>query len=362
MKIFQNRFSGKSILITGHSGFKGSWLGLCLKYFGARCYGLSDQKFLAGSIYARLANSLWEKEYFLDVRDPQSVKMALNEIRPDFVFHLAAQSLTGVGYSDPHLTFTTNVGGTSSILSALVEYDDPVVVVMITSDKVYQNKEWLYGYRENDTKWGEDPYSASKSCAELTIESYQKAFFLRKTRIRVASARAGNVVGGGDIAVGRLIPDCVACWSDKKPVVIKSPNATRPWQHVLEPIGGYLRLALAMHENGELAGESYNFGPSADDTVSVREFAEKFKSLWSGWSEIKIEDSDRGFKEATLLSLNCEKARQELGWRSTISWEECLQLTCEWYETSSRAIASQEDLEILTDSQIQSFFSRAKYA
>ena len=258
----KNYFKDKTVLVTGHTGFKGSWLISWLNQLGANVIGVSLDPPTEISHFnvAKMTNDIIDLR--IDIRDFSALEKAIVEAQPDFVFHLAAQALVRSSYNSPIETWQTNVLGTLHILESLRKLDKPCVAVLITSDKCYDNVEWVWGYRENDAMGGPDPYSASKGAAELVIRSHIKSFFLKgESQIRIASARAGNVIGGGDWATDRIVPDCIQAWSQQKTVLLRNPHSTRPWQHVLEPLGGYLTLAAALNENPRLHGESFILAP-----------------------------------------------------------------------------------------------------
>ena len=330
--ILFNVFENKTILITGHTGFKGSWLAIWLKLLGAHVVGLS--KGLTGNP-SNFGVSRVEKKtenFFEDIRNLNAVEKIIRDVKPDFIFHLAAQALVSQSYKDPLKTFSTNAIGTANILHCLLCLEKPVVCVMITSDKVYDNIEWPWGYRETDALGGKDPYSASKGMAELAIRSYLGSFLTRsKNNIKLGIARAGNVIGGGDWAEDRIVPDCVKAWAHCKKVNIRNPNATRPWQHVLEPLSGYLTLASALFR-GKVHGEAFNFGPSNVESNSVKNLIVEMSKHWKNvkWENLSKEKDD--FHEAALLKLNCDKAYSDLNWVPVLRFEENIQLTVEWYK------------------------------
>jgi len=330
--MFNNIYQDKKVLVTGNTGFKGSWLSIWLLMLGAKVYGLSNGIPTEPSNFnaAKLKNRITYIEK--DIRSLYDVKQIINEIKPDFVFHLAAQPLVRLSYNDPTLTIETNVIGTMNVLEALRQVNHRCTAIMITSDKCYDNVEWTWGYREMDALGGKDPYSASKGAAELVIKTYAHSFFnTTESNVKVASVRAGNVIGGGDWAQDRIVPDCVRAWSNEDKVQVRNLAATRPWQHVLEPLSGYLLMGQRLFENPELNGEPFNFGPNADQNYTVGDLIYEMRNYWSGADVEVISDPDNQKKEATLLKLCCDKALHFLSWKPTLNFQETVQFTVEWY-------------------------------
>ncbi len=325
-------FQGRTVLLTGHTGFKGSWLAAWLVELGAKVVGVARDVPTQPSHFeaARLSDVLTDLR--LDLRDPDAVDEAVREAEPDFVFHLAAQALVRRAYSDPIETYGTNVMGTIHLLEALRKLEKPCVAVLITSDKCYDNVEWSWGYRETDRLGGSDPYSGSKGAAELAIRSYVRSFFSDDScPVRLAIGRAGNVIGGGDWAADRIVPDCVRCWSADEVVPLRNPTSTRPWQHVLEPLGGYLTLASALSESRELHGEAFNFGPASAEDHTVSDLV---RQMGEHWDSVRWEDASEpedGRHEAGLLKLNCDKALHRLGWHAVLGFADTVRFTAEWY-------------------------------
>jgi CDP-glucose 4,6-dehydratase len=325
-------FNGSKVLITGHTGFKGSWLSLWLKKLGAHVSGISIDVHSDASNFIASKLSDHIDDYRLDIRDSKAIKHAIKKIQPDFVFHLAAQSLVRPSYEEPLITMTTNAIGSANILDALRSLNKKVVAIMITSDKAYDNVEWVWGYKETDRLGGKDPYSASKAMAELAIRSYVESFFNNPdSNVRVGITRAGNVIGGGDWAIDRIVPDCMKAWSHNKIVDIRSPNATRPWQHVLEPLSGYLALAESLETSIKHHGEAYNFGPSTSQNFPVSALINEMSKHWDQVKWNDISNSKEHLHEAKLLKLNCDKALYELDWRPTLKFEETVKMTVDWY-------------------------------
>ena len=330
-KMFGNFYKNKKILVTGNTGFKGSWLSAWLLMLGAKVCGFSKDIPTNPSNFKILKINNKIKHFVGDVRDLNKLKKVFKNFKPEIVFHLAAQPLVRKSYKDPLHTFETNVLGTINVLECIKDCSFVKSGIIITSDKAYRNQEWIWGYRENDLLGGEDPYSASKGCAELVINSYCNSYF--KNGPYVASARAGNVIGGGDWAEDRIVPDAVKAWIKNKPVVIRQPESTRPWQHVLEPLSGYLLLGKLLFKQGKnFNGQAYNFGPSNMDDHSVKDVLNCINKYWvnSGW---KIKKNHSTAKESVLLKLNCDKALNMLGWHSSFSFEETMKMTASWYKS-----------------------------
>ena len=358
MQIFKN-FNGKKILVTGHTGFKGTWLSIWLKQLGAKVHGVSFNIPSSPSHFteANLSNQI--EDHRLDIRDADSLAELVRKIQPDFVFHLAAQALVRPSYENPLETITTNALGTANLLDALRGLDKHVVAIMITSDKAYDNVEWVWGYRETDRLGGKDPYSASKGMAELVIRSYVDSFFNSPdSNVRVGITRAGNVIGGGDWAVDRIVPDCMEAWANGKTVDIRSPHATRPWQHVLEPLSGYLCLAENLYLDGQNHGEAYNFGPSADQNYSVSRLIDEMAKYWNQIKWNDVSENEGHVHEAGLLRLNCDKALSDLEWHSALQFEETVKMTVEWYKEYYQS--QNQSMYDFTISQIESYTKAAK--
>jgi CDP-glucose 4,6-dehydratase len=332
---FDGCYKAKRVLVTGHTGFKGSWLAAWLLQLGAEVHGLSLGMVTEPSLFEVLGLERRIHHQLGDIRDPEVLARLLKELRPDVVFHLAAQSIVHTSLLDPLATFSTNTMGTVNLLEGLRALETPCQVVVITSDKAYRNQEWEWGYRETDELGGRDPYSASKACAELVIRAYHASYFSQAgSPIRIASTRAGNVIGGGDWAVGRVVPDCIRAWSQGQAVEVRNPSATRPWQHVLEPLSGYLTLGCALVVGAPVAGESFNFGPASDVTAPVLDLIETLAEHWpfDGQEERIRVVPHADPNEARLLRLSCDKALVGLKWRPTLDLEQALALTARWYE------------------------------
>jgi len=330
--IFKNAYTNKTVIITGHTGFKGTWLASWLNHLGANVVGIALDPPTEPSHFSAIKLNDEINDLRIDIRDRFALESAIVDAEPDFVFHLAAQALVRSSYDDPIDTWNTNTMGTLHVLEALRKLKKKCAAVIITSDKCYDNVEWVWGYRESDSLGGPDPYSASKGAAELAIRSYIKSSFPRETsQIRIASARAGNVIGGGDWAIDRIVPDCVKAWSNDKLVELRNPFATRPWQHVLEPLSGYLSLAVGLSERPDLHGEPFNFGPQAEQNHSVSELVQEMALYWAKvrWKDVS-ESGDRPY-ESGLLKLNCDKALHYLNWYAVMGFEDTVRMTAEWY-------------------------------
>lgn len=331
--LFNEIFYNKTILITGHTGFKGSWLTIWLKLLGAKVVGVSVDLPSAPCNYVASQLSEIMANHHMDIRDADEIRELFQQVQPDFVFHLAAQALVRPSYENPLETLYTNAIGSANVLDALRNLEKQVVAVMITSDKAYDNVEWVWGYRESDRLGGKDPYSASKGMAELAIRTYIESFFnAAEDNVRIGITRAGNVIGGGDWAVDRIVPDCMRAWSGNDVVDIRSPWATRPWQHVLEPLSGYLALAAELYQCGDKHGEAYNFGPHAHQNHPVSGLIDEMAKHWDHVRWNDTSQSEEHLHEAGLLKLNCDKALFDLKWLPTLEFEETVRLTVEWYK------------------------------
>jgi CDP-glucose 4,6-dehydratase len=342
-------WSGKRVLLTGHTGFKGSWLTLWLHHLGATVAGLSLPPITHPSLFesARVAEVCCLSRMG-DIRDRAATAAVIRDFRPEIVLHLAAQPLVRASYREPVETFATNIQGTIHVLDALRGLAEVQVAVMITTDKVYRNREWERPYREEDTLGGADPYSASKAACELVIDAYRDSF-LRAQGVRLASARAGNVIGGGDWSEDRLIPDAVRAWQQGKVLEIRRPGAVRPWQHVLDPLAGYLLLAESLWHR-KVAEEAYNFGPPQDDAASVRAVIEQAREV-VGDAKVHYHQQLQGPHEAGLLLLESAKARSQLGYRSRLGLAEGVRRTLHWYQ----AQAAGDDARRLCEEDIREY-------
>lgn len=331
--MFNKIYKDKKVLITGHTGFKGSWLSMWLIKLGAHVIGVSKDIPTNPSMFEALDLSSKIKHYNEDIRNINQLReIVLNE-KPDFIFHLAAQAIVSTSYNDPIDTFTSNVNGTMNLLEILRHYQEKCVAILITSDKCYDNVEWIWGYKETDMIGGKDMYSGSKGAAELVIKSYFNSFFQKEHPVRLAIGRAGNVIGGGDWAKDRIVVDSILAWNNNKKVEIRSPKSTRPWQHVLEPLSGYLALGEQLYENLKLNGEPFNFGPKAEQNRTVVDLLTDMGKFWGFTNDNKAFEitGEVPFHEASLLKLNCDKALFHLKWESTLHYEETISFVSKWY-------------------------------
>ena len=330
--MFQNQFNGKRVLVTGHTGFKGSWLCLWLKMLGATVLGISKDIPTSPSHFETFALHDNFIDSRLDICDFEKLKGEILSFNPDFIFHLAAQALVKKSYFDPLETWRVNLMGSLSLLSVLPHIEKKCTVIMITSDKVYKNQEWAWGYRENDILGGLDPYSASKAATDMAIQSYSSSILRTSENISVAIARAGNVIGGGDWAEDRIVPDCIKSWCTNQKVILRSPKSTRPWQHVLEPLSGYLHLAVQLSKNNKLHGQSFNFGPQPTNDHSVEQLV---LEMAKHWPDANLVDQSRGYigpAEANLLKLVCDKANDILEWYPVWGFNDTAYETIKWYK------------------------------
>lgn len=346
--MFGDIYSGKRVFVTGHTGFKGSWLCLWLEMLGARVYGYALKPETQPSHYA-LA-SLYVESEIADIRNYGHLSAQIAEIKPHIVFHLAAQPFVRRSYTLPLETLNTNVIGTANVLEACRHVASIQAVVNITSDKCYENREWVWGYREKDPMGGHDPYSASKGCAELVIASWRNSFFPldqygRANQTLIASARAGNVIGGGDWGEDRLIPDIVRAVEANHPVIVRSPQAMRPWQHVLEPLSGYLLLGQKLLQGHKDFAEAWNFGPFDEGCISVEEIVRIFKSNWDAFTYEQQPSQDQPH-EAGVLKLDCSKAKLKLNWHPVWNAPLAIKKTADWYKKYylQNQIQSESDL------------------
>jgi CDP-glucose 4,6-dehydratase len=336
-KLFNNVFEGKTVLVTGHTGFKGSWLSIWLRELGAEVIGYAlkpyteKDNFVAAKVGSKIRNHIG------DIRDYDKLKGIFDEYQPELVFHMAAQPLVRLSYQQPKLTYDTNVGGTVNLLECCRLTDSVRVIINVTSDKCYENKEWVWGYRENDPVGGYDPYSSSKGCSEIITSAYRNSFFNvsehKQHNKSISSVRAGNVIGGGDWREDRLVPDCIRALMNNEPIGIRSPKSVRPWQYVLEPLSGYLLLASKMCENEEKYSGAWNFGPDYRSIITVEELV---RSLISYWGNGQYKDLSERLAhephEAKSLVLDISKATNLLNWRPTLTVNEAIEYAVNWYK------------------------------
>ena len=337
---FGGAFSGRTVLVTGHTGFKGAWLSLWLRELGANVVGYALAPNTKPSLFEQLGLAKLVDSRLGDVRDAALLEKILRETRPEIVFHLAAQPLVRLSYEQPAETFATNVSGTANLLDAVRHADSVRAVTVITTDKCYENRETDQAYREDDRLGGRDPYSASKACAELVVSSYRASFFsagaAKRHRASVSTARAGNVIGGGDWATDRLIPDCLRALAAGKPISVRNPKSVRPWQHVLEPLSGYLRLAALQLAEPEKYAEAWNFGPSEGDARTAADVADLVVRAWGSgcWSSPAADGPQP--HEAGLLRLDSTKARERLSWRPVYGVDEAVAKTVAWHRAAAQ--------------------------
>ena len=346
-------WNGKKVLVTGHSGFKGSWLTLLLKYLGAEVCGVSSS-ILNNNQELFLALNLDDSclSHDVDIRD-KNISKIFNDFKPEIVFHLAAQPLVRASYEIPFDTYDINVMGTLNILENIRKSPSVAASVMITTDKCYENKEWERGYKETDRLGGFDPYSSSKACAELLIKSFQNSY--ESESLAISSVRAGNVIGGGDLSADRLLPDIYRAIVSKQKIKLRNPMAIRPWQHVLEPLIGYLMVAEDLFESGHQNNDAWNFGPRASDIRTVAEIAKLFAEEW-GVDNIEEEKNSQHYHEANMLSLDSTKAYSKLNWQPIWNVEVAIKKTAEWYQDFEKKI----DILDKTNQQIQEYISAVK--
>jgi len=359
--MFNNIYKGKKILLTGHTGFKGTWLTKWLLNLGASVVGVSNKIPTIPSMFEIIGLEKKIKHLIIDIRNFDELNKVISKEKPDFIFHLAAQAIVSTSYKDPLDTISSNVMGTTNILESLRILKNNCTAVIITSDKVYNNIEQIWGYKENDQIGGKDVYSGSKGAAELIIKSYYNSFFkIENSNIRLAVARAGNVIGGGDWAKDRIVVDAISAWSRKESVEIRSPKATRPWQHVLEPLSGYLTLGMNLHKNRILNGECFNFGPMTKKDKTVEELIKDLSNYWHIGKNINpvLVNKTNDFYEANLLKLNCEKSQKLLNWYSSLDYENTIKFISDWYINFYNK--KKIDMNKITNNQILEYQKIAK--
>lgn len=350
MEVKPEFWRNKRVFLTGHTGFKGSWLSLWLQSMGADVHGYALLPPTNPNLFttANVGNGMADS-HVADIRDAEKLRKAMKEARPEIVFHLAAQPLVRYSYVLPVETYSVNVMGTVNLLEAVRATQSVKAVVNVTSDKCYENQEWVWGYRESEPMGGYDPYSSSKGCAELVTAAYRRSY-LDTAGIALASARAGNVIGGGDWADDRLIPDALRAISAERPVVIRNPHAVRPWQHVLEPLSGYLQLAQKLYEEGKAFAEGWNFGPSDEDAKPVQWIIENFARQWGDGASWQLDQAEHPH-EAHYLKLDCSKAKARLGWQPKWTLETTLEKIVAWHKAHRDGI----DMREFTLKQIVAF-------
>ena len=357
--MFNDFYEGKKVLVTGHTGFKGGWLCNWLISLGAEVSGISDEIPTQPSLFE--ISDLEQKidHHICDITDTSAFKALLNKINPDVIFHLAAQAIVSTSYDNPLDTINSNALGTANICDFLKDHSHPIICVLITSDKCYENVEWEFGYREDDRLGGKDIYSASKACAEILYSSYFHSFLKHNENVKVCSARAGNVIGGGDWAKDRIVVDMIKAWSAGDSVKIRSPKATRPWQHVLEPLSGYLHLGSCLSVNRSLNGQSFNFGPKSEQNRTVIELSndlfDRLVDFVPATVACEVIDN-KPFHEAGLLKLCCDKALMRLNWEANLPYEQCVDFISDWFG----AYLHNQDMSLITADQITRYCDLAK--
>lgn len=352
-----SHYQGRRVLVTGHTGFKGSWLCEWLLLLGAEVHGFSQPPPTKPALFEQLELGGRMKHRIGDVRDAAALRKVITEIRPDYIFHLAAQPLVRLSYEKPIETYEVNVMGTANLLESLRTADWPCAVVVVTSDKCYENREWIYGYRESDPLGGHDPYSSSKAMAELMTAAYRNSFF-KGHPVKIASARAGNVIGGGDWATDRIVPDCIRALQQKRSIPVRNRRATRPWQHVLEPLSGYLWLAAQVRaSSGTEFCSAFNFGPGHEANRAVAELVEQILRHWPGSWEDKTDP--KAVHEAQFLQLSSDKAHALLHWSPVWTFSSAVEQTTRWYEKVSKEPGSAARMTV---EQIRSYSEAATSA
>tara|TARA_B100001123_G_C15322402_1_gene1028390 strand:- start:1944 stop:3029 length:1086 start_codon:yes stop_codon:yes gene_type:complete len=346
--MFLDHYKDKKVLITGHTGFKGSWLTLWLNKLGAKIAGFSIDIPTNPSLFDSLNIENDIDHNIGDILDIDSLSKVFDSFQPEIIFHLAAQPIVSESIKNPIDTYKTNIIGSANILECIRHSNSLKSAVMITSDKCYENVEWEYGYREIDSLGGKDPYSASKAGAEIIFSSYFRSFLKENETLGICTARAGNVIGGGDWAVDRIVPDTIKSWTSNVPAILRNPGSTRPWQHVLEPLSGYLLLAHKLYNNhSSINGSSFNFGPSSDVIKSVENLIDEMSQYWDGSSK-DLPKKSKNYNESSLLKLNCDKALKELFWQPSLTFEETAKFTIDWY----LANRNKNDIKSFTEKQI----------
>jgi CDP-glucose 4,6-dehydratase len=343
-------YQGKRVIVTGDTGFKGSWLCMALRELGAEVVGYALPPRREDDHFNLLKLSSVMHHVDGDIRDESALRRVVDGFQPEFMFHLAAQALVRLSYEEPKRTFDTNVGGSVNVLEAARACRSLRALIFVTSDKCYRNHEWVWGYRENDELGGRDPYSASKAAAEMVFSAYSHSYFADRPGFGAASVRAGNVIGGGDWAVDRIVPDSIRWLHQGRPIILRSPGATRPWQHVLDPISGYLLLAARLAEAPKEFSGAWNFGPPSGHIRTVHDLAERLLACW-GSGEIELDGDGQHPHEERLLHLNCDKAHRLLDWHARLNFEQAIAQTVAWYQDVLSGIPAMD----VTRRQIQQF-------
>lgn len=346
-------FQGMTVFITGHTGFKGSWLSIWLRELGANVIGYSLEPSTDPSHFVLTDLDQKITHIIGDIRDYAKLSSAIAQSQPTLIFHLAAQPLVLRSFQDPRETMEVNVSGSVNILDIVRHTPSVKAVVMITSDKCYENQEWIWGYRETDSLGGPDPYSASKAMAELAISSYRRSFFSQAGSAAIASVRAGNVIGGGDFSDFRLVPDTMQALLDNKPIEVRNPNSVRPWLHVLEPLSGYLSLASNLMQHGQAFAEAWNFGPAEQEGIPALSLVKKAVELWGEGDWVVAQQGQKVYKEMGLLRLSWEKAAHRLHWKPRYSWEEAIARTVDWF----KAYKEKQDMYQVAVEHIQDYMN-----
>ncbi|RZK09898.1 MAG: CDP-glucose 4,6-dehydratase [Flavobacterium sp.] len=331
----RSTYKGKKVFVTGHTGFKGAWMLAVLQELGAEVKGYALEPETEPNLYSLIGGNALCQSVMGDIRDKEKLAQEISIFQPDYIYHLAAQSLVRKSYDNPLETYEINVMGTSYLLDAVRRLENPCKVVVITTDKVYENREIDYPYKEEDPLGGFDPYSSSKACAEIATASYRRSFFhpdkYNDHKKAIATARAGNVIGGGDWAKDRIIPDMVRAWSNRKPLWVRNPDAVRPWEHVLEPVVGYLVLGMKLESDPQGFAQAYNFGPHIEDNLTVGELVKKSAAIWED-VQYQFIPEEGAPHEAKLLRLDISKTIKQLGWQPKWNSEQALTKTLEWYK------------------------------
>ena len=346
-------FKNKKVIITGHTGFKGAWLTIVLHVLGAKIMGISLKPNTKPSLFEILGIKNKVNNNFLDITNKKVLEKKIISFKPDYIFHLAAQPLINISYAKPYLTWQSNLIGFINIIETVLKLKKKCVCVLVTSDKCYENNEKISGYTETDRLGGIDPYSASKAAAEISFKSYFKSY-LKHSKHLIATARAGNVIGGGDWNKGRIIPDCITMAAANKKVKIRNINSSRPWQHVIEIVFGYLNLAICLKKNKKINGESFNFGPKKNKIIKVNEILKNIKKTWPNFKWVALKTSNLK-NETNLLVLNCKKSEKYLKWKLRLNFSKTLKLTLEWYKYYFQNQNNSKKITLFTIKQIHQY-------